>query len=169
VEEVKEGVASRSAMMPGPMGPMLKEKAPEVENVVRLWPREETLVSRGSQGFYEGGVLHADSSIFDVFTFPFVVGRAERAFNRPDAVILTVSMAHRYFGNEDPLGKTLLLDNEEEVVVTGIVQDVPENAHFTFDFLLPFPSTVYGTPVNEWNWLSAFYTYVLLLVQLHRR
>ncbi len=159
----QDTAGARSAITQPPMGPALVRDFPEVERAVRLYGRGKTLVCHEQQCFYEEAGMYADPSIFQVFTFPFIQGNPSTALGAPDAVVLTASTAHKYFGDENPMGQTLTLGEDDVHVVTGVVQDVPAGSHFTFDFLTPLPGTLFGgVPLDEWNRVSAFATYVLL-------
>ncbi len=154
---------TKNAITQPPMGPALVRNFPEVERATRLYGRGKTLVCRKQQCFYEEAGMYADSSIFRVFTFPFVQGDPRTALDAPDAIVLTASMARKYFGEENPMGWTLTLGEDEVHVVTGVVQDVPVGSHFTFDYLTPLPETLFGgVSLDEWNRVSAFATYILL-------
>jgi len=134
---------------------------PDVENAARLWNDGRVLISYEDRRFYEGDFLFADSTVFDVFTFPFVQGNPKTALTKPFTVVLSATAAQRYFGAENPIGKTLRYDNREDYEVTGVVQDVPATSHFRFDFLASMTSRERSqSPV----WISnSFYTYLLLV------
>ena len=151
-----------------PMGPAFAREYPEVLDFVRL-SSEEIVVRKGDIQFYEEHALLADSSIFRVFDFPLLKGDAHSALVAPASVVLTETTARKYFGNEDPMGQTLIINggyyNETSFMVTGVVADVPENSHFTFDLLLSF--TTFTSAMEEgwiggaWFW-NGFHTYLLL-------
>ncbi|MEX2232517.1 MAG: ABC transporter permease [Cyclobacteriaceae bacterium] len=117
-----------------PMGPILLNQYPEVENYVRFTDASY-LVRKGDLSIYEDNCLLADSSVFEIFTFPLLAGDPKTALTKPHSVVLTRSMAKKYFDNKDPVGQTLTLD-DEEYKVTGVMADVPQNAHFRFDMLV---------------------------------
>ena len=117
----------------------MKEEFPEIRETVRLF-------SLGNNAFFlriedqiyeEEEVLTVDSTFFAVFDFELLRGDPDKALAQPNGVVLTTSTARRFFGNDDPMGKTIdLLNTDQDLVVTGISQDVPENSHFTYDLLL---------------------------------
>jgi putative ABC transport system permease protein len=148
-----------------PVGAALKSAIPEVEEVTRFFPfGESTIFQYGDQQFEEQGGLYADSTVFDVFTIPMVDGQAETALNRPRTIVLTETMARKYFGGADPLGQVLTIPGWMELTVTGVVQDPPPSTHLPFNFLVSM-QTFYD---NAGDWVdgartwSGFYTYILL-------
>ena len=145
---------------PAPMAETLVDDCPEVESAVRLYNPGEMLVKHGDRNFTENRFLFADASIFEVFTFPMIRGNPETALIRPHSLVLTKSTAHKYFGDEDPMGRMIVLNNGTDYQVTGIVEDVPRQSHFHFDILGSLSSLdVSRTP----HWISnTFYTYLVL-------
>ena len=145
-----------------PMAPHMKEQFPEVESYVRFntWGM---LVRKGEISIYEQECLLADSTIFDVFSFPLIKGDTKSALTEPNSIVITESAAKKYFGSEEPLGQTLNMEGEE-YKITGIVADVPENSHFTFNILISFStwsSKNKGPENSAWFW-NGFHTYLLL-------
>ncbi len=148
------------AKVPGPWGPAVLEDVPEVERAVRFRFLNQTLVSRGEARFYESGAFYADASVFEVFSFPLLRGDAQTALAAPGSVVLTQRIARKYFGQEDPLGRTLTFDSRREMTVTGVMADVPANSHFTFPFLV---SRASETDSLQYDWVRLqYYTYLLL-------
>jgi putative ABC transport system permease protein len=141
------------------MAPYLKESYPQVESVTRIRRAGSVLVRRGEKVFYEDRFIRADNDIFSVLTFPFLQGDPEHALSQPGTVVISESMAHKYFGSENPLGRTLNMDSED-ILVTGIVEDPPPNSHLRFDFIASYV----GDEVPSWmkqHWnLNTIYTYV---------
>ncbi|MCI0693964.1 ABC transporter permease [candidate division KSB1 bacterium] len=156
--------AVASTRLQAPMAPALVKDFPEVVSAVRLWPKRNVLLNRGNKKFYEDRLLYVDPSIFDVFTFPLSKGDPKVALETPNSIVITETMAKKYFGNEDPMGQMLTVDNARVYQVTGVSKDIPRNSHFRFDFLIPFSNVVhvFGNAVNEWNLVSAFCVYLLL-------
>jgi putative ABC transport system permease protein len=128
--------AANSAGMPGG----LKAELPVVKNTVRLGRSTPTLLETGNKKFEEKGVFYADASFMDVFSYPLVKGDRATALKQVDAVLITQEMAAKYFGNEDPIGKVIRKDNQENVVVTGVLANIPANSDLQFDFILPMAS-----------------------------
>lgn len=151
------------AVTSGSMARALVDEYPEVEEAVRLYRSGSHMISYENTTFNEesGHVLLADSTFFKVFSFRLLQGTPDNALNEPNAIVLTETAAKRYFGDANPMGKSLSIDsNESNYKITGIVEDPPVASHFHFEFLV----SLKGHPVNRYdNWLSHnFYTYTLL-------
>jgi len=121
-------------------------------------------VSHDNKTFKENNLLYTDPSILNIFTFTFIEGENNKAFEAPNTVIITKSISKKYFGKEEALGKTINLDNISNLTVAGVVQDFPHNSHFHFDFLVHEPNRLesWGDWVKQsWNFTN-IKTYVLL-------
>ncbi|WP_336517731.1 ABC transporter permease [Pollutibacter soli] len=125
------------AINPAPMAPEILEKLPGVKNFVRLTNPSTDVFKVGDRRFEEKRVFYADSTLLQVFTYHLVKGDPKTALNRPDAILISESMAKKYFGGEDALGKVLLKNAKENVLITGILKDIPANSHLQFDFIMP--------------------------------
>jgi len=140
------------------IGPVLQNDFPEVETFVRLYITELSVsnVNGGSDKFMESAFAYADSSFWDVFGFELLRGNTETALSNPFSVVLTESMAVKYFGSsEDAMGETLKVDEKFSYQVTGIVKDLPNNSHIQFDFLASFTSLqqlLNGYMFNNWHY-----------------
>jgi putative ABC transport system permease protein len=163
-DRIYRAVADDWAKMPPALGPAVTTTYPHlVERAVRLWPLFSPAKMRHKDVvFVESGVVFADADVFDVFTWPFVAGDPTKALVLKNSIVLTQSMATKYFGTKDPLGEQMKFwDND--LTVTGVMEDVPHDSHLQFDFLLSLPTLqlVMGDRVNErWD-MPVFYTYVL--------
>lgn len=146
-----------------PLGPQVKKDYPEVEEMTRLMSRERTLFKNGENSFYETKVYYADSTIFKIFTHRFLEGNAGTALQAPFDIVITKSLANKYFGkNTAAVGKTLrtVYDTYK---VTGVIEDVPKNSHIRYDMLIALSTQFRPGTNNQPNWGSFFiYTYVLL-------
>ncbi len=120
---------------------------PEVINGVTLTPvwgsgltQPDRLVKYGDKWFEESRIYAADTAFFSVFNFPMLEGNPETALKDPGSVVITQSIAKKYFGNEDPLGKmiTISFGKDYNLMVTGVIGDIPRETHFHFDFLLSY-------------------------------
>jgi putative ABC transport system permease protein len=145
-----------------PLAATLKKDFPEVEESVRFLNRERTLFKNGNNSFYETKVYYADSTLFNIFTYPFVEGTAANALNEPNSIVITKTLAKKYFGkNTSAVGKTLKTVYDV-YKVTGVIEDVPKNSHIIFDMLIS-SSTLLKGPHNGDDWGSFNnFTYVLL-------
>jgi putative ABC transport system permease protein len=145
-----------------PMGPRMLKDFPEVENYVRFL-KWSLLGQRNGNSYYEPDCYLADSTVFDIFSFNLINGDKKTALREPYSIVLTESMAKKYFGNEDPVGQTLKMDYDN-YKVTGVVQDTPENSHFRFSCLISFSTWSQYNKIGEeeeWFW-NGFHTYLLL-------
>lgn len=161
------GVGENSASMPFPVAPALQNDFPHlIERSARLFNFQSTrnLVEYEDHKFNEKGFFFADSSFFDIFDHEFIMGNAETALNEPFSVVITESAAKRYFGDENPMGKTLKFQEQVQLKVTGLIKDVPPQSHFGFDFIASMSSvkTLYrGNLPQTWVW-NPCWTYILL-------
>jgi putative ABC transport system permease protein len=161
---------TESAVSSAPMAKALKSDYAEVENTVRLKLREE-IVTLNNQQVLQPGILLTDPSFFEVFSYHITTGNVATALSEPYSIILTESTAKKYFGNTNPMGKTLTINMFDSTgygasyKVTGIMPDPPRNAHFTFNMLASFKTVEIANPdvltVDGWGDAS-FYTYLLL-------
>ena len=147
-----------------PTGPALEEFFPEIEATVRLctW-FSDVLVSSGEKRYTENNIIGADSSIFKIFTFPLISGDPLSALREPNSIVITEEIAKKYFGNDDPLGKTLHFDHFfSDCKITGVMRTLPDNSHFKLDILLSLSSLkTVDFDFNHWS-NHTFSTYVLL-------
>jgi len=128
----------------GPVATDMRSRYPEVINATRYYRIEEARVRAGTDKqsntdrlFMERNMAAVDTAFLAMFTFPLVKGDPATALANPHSVLLTENMAEKYFGPEDPLGKTLTIDNRDDMQVTGVLKNVPHNSDFRFDFLVP--------------------------------
>ena len=122
---------------PLPLYDELRTNYPEVKRATRItWAYDHSLVV-GNNKFNRKG-RYVDPAFLDMFSFPLVEGSTAAALNDPNSIILTTSLAHALFGTENPIGKTIRLNNANDVRVTAIAKDVPHNSTIDFDFLIPF-------------------------------
>jgi ABC-type antimicrobial peptide transport system permease subunit len=154
------------AVNPAGMPATLKAKLPVIKNTVRLTTSDNStvLLEAGNKKFEEKNAAYADPSFLDIFSFPLLKGDRASALSRIDAVLITQAIATKYFGNEDPLGKTLRKDNGENVVVTGVLANIPANSHLQCDIIFPMASLARRNndlQTNVWDSFN-FYTYVQL-------
>ncbi len=115
---------------------ILKAEFPEIEETVRVRDRAYPSALRyGDKSFYEDRFFLADPSFFTMFSYDFLEGEPGAALPGPRSVVITRSAAAKYFGEDDPMGKTLRWNETEDLVVTGVIGDVPSNSHLRFDFV----------------------------------
>jgi len=115
--------------------PHLKEEFDEIEHITRILDSGNTRVIYGEKKFIEDRVFLVEAGIFEIFTIPLIKGDPKTALQEPRSLVLSESMAQKYFGSEDPMGKQLQVRDDTLWQVTGVMEDVPPNTHFHFDFL----------------------------------
>ena len=150
------------------VGPALKRDFPEIVETVRIRKMGQGVklyIGHKDKKFYEERFFFAEPSIFTVFDFPLIKGDSATALNEPNTIVLSREMTEKYFGDEDPIGKTVEADpyNDGEIMlfrITGIAQNVPRNSHIHFDFLVSYISQKDDT--NDFSGFWQHYTYVLL-------
>jgi len=148
------------ATAPGPLADAMRNDFPEVEHAARFWSDGSMLIKRTDQNIKEIEVIFADSSVFNVFTIPFVQGNPKGALRDPYTMVISQKAAAKYFPNENPIGQTLIVENKDSYKVTGVYEDMPVSSHFRFEIMLALVSTDYN---KDPNWLSNnFNTYIKL-------
>src|SRR6185312_262937 len=150
-----------------PFGPLLKQAFPDIKEITRVLPNGTTSLKYKDKLFNEENAFFADEHFFDFFSTPIVKGDRKTGLLEPYSVMLTESVAKKYFGNEDPINKTILLNNNKhDFKVTGIYRSFPANSHMHPELLMSF-STLKDTAVYGEKELTAkfndnaFYTYLL--------
>ncbi|HSZ84834.1 MAG TPA: ABC transporter permease [Puia sp.] len=145
---------------PAVLATTLKHDYPEVESVMRF-NNVTFLLSVGEKHLNVRGAF-ADSSCFTMFTFPLIKGNVVTALNDPSGIVITKDLAKRLFGNEDAYGKTVRIDSNANFKVTGVLDDLPRNSIFSFEYLLPW-SFMSQLGWEDHNWTNNFaFTWVLL-------
>lgn len=150
------------AVAPAPLAEAFIQEYPEVESAVRFRNRGSYLVKRenGTESLREHHVIWADSTFFKVFSIPVLQGNAASALREPNSIVISKSMAEKYFAGEQPLGQTLILDGELNARITAVFEDMPQTSHFRFDILISMAGL---DEAKSTNFLSNnFNTYLLL-------
>ncbi|MCP4631625.1 MAG: FtsX-like permease family protein [candidate division Zixibacteria bacterium] len=147
--------------LPGPLGKTVQDEFPEIENTSRLLYGGTVPIRYGDKCEDEMGFCFSDHSIFKMFTFPLVSGDIESALRDPYTVVISEEIATKYFGDVDPVGKTVNIDNSYDFIVTGVMKDIPPNSHMWYvDILVPFVHTkeFLGTTFESWgqNWPTTY-------------
>lgn len=171
LDDYKNGaLTSSSAISYYAEGPAMKEALPEIEDFVRLHRADGMISYKKKTGesvsFHEKKAFYADSSFFEVFSFPLIKGSENAVLRRPESVVISKSMAQKYFGKENPIGKTLQLSTDwqgGDYVVEGVFADIPANSHLHFDFVFSIQNLLKNEQFANggWYWTN-FYTYLLL-------
>ncbi|RLC57866.1 MAG: ABC transporter permease, partial [Candidatus Cloacimonadota bacterium] len=138
-----------------PLAPALMAEIPEIESATRFLHAINKLVTykEADINFLENGIFYADSTIFDVFTIPLITGDPTDLLTRKNTLVITEDIAQKYFGDADPIGKTLSFDGDWNFEVVGVVQSWPANSHWRFDMLASMVSIRTAT---DDSWLSNY-------------
>lgn len=163
------GKHDQFAIVPTPMGPALQIEYPEVESFCRIYGAGNTLFRAGEVEFYEDYFFFADSTLFDLFTYELLQGDPKTCLTQARTIVLTETISRRYFGDESPVGKTMVSGSGRSYQVTGLMKDQPGNSHLKFDALISGMSIADEVGVDEFNsldperfWNIGVYTFVLL-------
>ena len=148
------------SQVPAVMGPTMLREMPQVQQYVRMNWHGSFLVKKGNENIQEQRVAYADSTLFDVFTLPVIAGDAKTALKDYHSLVITETIAKKYFNSTDVVGKTMLMNDTSNYKITAVIKDIPKQSHFHFDFFVPMLES-YG--INEDNWLSENYTTYILL------
>ncbi|UIR55118.1 ABC transporter permease [Sphingobacterium sp. SRCM116780] len=157
-----------------PIGPALQADFPEVEKVVQFSGQVSISFKNKEKVFQEERVFFMNSTAFDVFSWKTIIGNSSTALNEPYSAVLTKSAAKKYFGDENPIGKTLeggLAAGRADpglYKITAVIEDVPSNSHFTFDVLLSMRTfeQTRADIFDSWGYVD-FYTYLLVSDQFN--
>ena len=150
---------------PPAIGPALRNEFPEIINSARLQNGRQRLAVRYKDRIFPENLHTGDLSILEMFSFPLVQGEISNAVNDPQAIIITEHIAEKYFGNENPIGKVLLIDNRFGFTVAGVLRDMPRNSTIRFELLVPieFLEKLFNKPEYTRTWFNlSFHTYVQL-------
>jgi len=149
-----------SATSCAPCGPTFTREIPEVENYTRIRNYGFPVIRYNDKAFSEEKFYSVDPSFFDVFTAHFIEGNPGTALKEPNTVVITESIAKKYFGKEDPMGKILNADKRRDYLITGVIKDFPVNSSMHIDFL----ASLYTYPVqNDQSWLNNnYFTFILV-------
>jgi putative ABC transport system permease protein len=154
-----DGEVKEAALTGTKVAPAFTREFPEVEKGVRIFSYP-SVVKAGDKLYNEKGFIYADSSFFEVFSFELIKGDASALLDTPDKIVLTKSAAAKYFGAEEPIGRSLRIHDSYDLVVSGVVADVPSSSQIKFDMVASFAKI--GASKTE-QWYSANYiTYLLL-------
>ena len=141
-----------SAVTPAPLRPAMLREFPEIEDSSRLARVGKTGVRGRDQTFFEPDVLFVDANFLSFFGFRMLNGSPGSVLEDPDAIVLSEDSALKYFGNEDPIGRTLTLNNEIDVTVTGIIENPPHNTLLHYGFLVPLETARTLHPwMEDWS------------------
>ena len=147
--------------LPYPLGPSLPDEIPEIAEAVRV-VRHEAVINNGTEYYNERNLCATDNAYFDLFSFNFISGDPATALTEPYSVVLTQEQAEKYFGTEDPMGKTLEFDKRDTYTVTGVIENIEENTDLDYDMMIPI-ETIHGNTESADSWYDHFirhYVYI---------
>lgn len=155
-----EGEPTTGTGIPGPVEQTLEAEVPEIEAVTK-YNNYEQVFTVGETSTKEKGI-NASSGFLQIFTFPLIAGDAKTALNNPNSIVISETMARKYFGSTDVIGKTIEQNKTEALQITGVAKDVPSNSSIKFDWIRSFDAF---EKANDWSktWGNfSFQTFVLL-------
>ncbi len=159
-QSVIKGTKSCNSKSAPPAGRTMLQYFPEVKAYTRIGYNGQYTFSYKDKQYREGGVYLADSNYFDVFTLPFLSGNPHTALQRPNSLVITEKAAAKYFGSENPIGKSIQVEGIGSFMVTGVMKNFPKKSHFSTNFLLSMSTFKDG---ESDSWLdNVFTTYVVL-------
>ncbi|GAB3771968.1 ABC transporter permease [Spirosoma horti] len=156
-----QGGKMNEAHVMRPVAQTLKADYPEVQEATRLRIGGSPFITYGDKSFRDASLVYVDSNFFQVFTFPLLQGDVKTALVRPNTAVITQDLAHKYFGNADPIGKVLTIKSWNATYqVTGVIDRIPTNSHIQADF---FASMASFPEARDPSWMtSEFFTYLVL-------
>lgn len=159
MEYSNAGTVNKTAVTGTKTGPQLARSFSQIESFTRII-RSNRVVSNGIRVFDEKNILYADSGFFTMFSFKLLQGNSSLVLASPYKIVLTQSMVKKYFGNSNPVGKTMRINDLQDYEVTGVVADPPIHSQIQFDMVASFSSL--GVSKTEQWWSANYFTYLLL-------
>lgn len=142
------------------IGPILKKNCPEIADYCRIRFKNASLIEHENLRFHEQAFYLADPSLFKIFTFSFKSGSPDTALSESNSIVLTEETALRYFGTEDPMGKTLrVIQFDADFTVTGVIDNIPQNSRIRFDLVAGIE---WMGPERLESWEPSSSTFVLI-------
>ena len=136
---------------------ILLDQLPEINKATRILPVDHYTFQNGDQVFMENEIAFADADLFNIFSFKFINGDAGKALEQPGTIVISEKTAQKYFGEENPMGKVLRVQNELDYTITGVFENIPKNSHFRFDMFMTLSDAnkVFGKELmNNRGWLN---------------
>ncbi|HMJ47003.1 MAG TPA: ABC transporter permease, partial [Ferruginibacter sp.] len=159
MEYSNAGTVNNVATTGTKVGPQFKRTFPSIQEFARTFISHNVVKGNGKI-FDEPRILYADDAFFKIFSFKLLQGDATTALDAPDKIVITRSMAKKYFGHEDVLNK-ILTSGGKDLRVSGVCEDVPQNSQLKFDFVTQFLNLGNGVKEETW-WTANWITYILL-------
>lgn len=156
-DQFYSGARYHVTVTPHPSGPVWKEKIPEIVEQARINRLPRILFRNEDKVFFESSLVASDSGLFNMFTLPLLRGDPRTALSAPYSIVLSEKLANKYFGDTNPLGKTVTLENRFQFMVTGVMKEIPDNSIFTFEGVIPYSFLKeIGAISNSWGNNSIF-------------
>jgi putative ABC transport system permease protein len=147
---------------PAPAAESVRSEFPEVENSVAMQKGYTAIVKVNEDVFYENNLYYSTPEFFDIFSFRLLSGDHDKVLKDPYSVVISAGEAARFFGDRNPLGNTIILDNKYVLTISGIIEDAPSNSHLRIDYLVPFSLLKEGgSDLSDWHKLD-YLTYIKL-------
>ncbi len=156
---------SQSATVPFPTKNTLMTDFPDITNASLIYRPsswgQTPVLKLADQEYYEDGFIFADHNFLEIYGFKFIQGDPKKALNGPNELLLTESAAKKYFGNDNPIGKRINLNNFRDLEVIGVLEDLPPNTHLQFDMVASFETfkSFFNNPAffeTQWTWVAAW-------------
>ncbi|MFC1563963.1 ABC transporter permease [candidate division KSB1 bacterium] len=143
---------SHNAYTPLPMLPALINEIPEIEKGLRILQPGIMTLRRDNDSFYESSILFVDNDFFNFFSFELKYGNPEAVLSQPNSIVISERVVLKYFGDEDPVGKVLTIENKLDLTVTGVAKDFPRTSSIRFEFLIPLEAAKsLITGLDDWE------------------
>ena len=153
-----------SASLPAPLIPHMKDKYAGIKHAARYKTSGRRLFSYNGNNFFEDHGGFADPDIFDIFSFKAILNNPKTALKDMNTIILSKSMAERYFGSDNPIGKTIQLENQYVFMVGAVIEDIPRNSSVRFDYLIQFDNfgRFDNVEMDNWGRYENYFGFVVL-------
>ena len=161
-ELIHQDKTSLTSRTPNPLAPAIIEEVSEIQAVSRV-RGSRVILQHEEKVFWENDFYYVDQSFLEIFSFNLVDGNKAKVFEKPFSLVLTESSRDKYFGTDNPIGESVLVKNQGEFMVTGVIQDVPGNSQLTFDFLASYSTLHQTNPGQMEAWDNLVTTTFVLL------
>jgi putative ABC transport system permease protein len=168
---ITSGKSNKFAVTSPALGPALYKEFPQIESFVRITSTSRILLSYEEEEYYEHTVALADTNIFKVFSYEFLRGDPASCLKNPDNIVISESMSRKYFGETDPMGKALFIENRYPITVTGVFKDPPANSHIQATAFVSYLAgeEISGMKSTDWSMFEITdFTYLLFHTDLDR-
>ena len=146
---------------PAPLGPAIRDEISEITNYVRYTGTSRVYFQYNEHVHYENKVVFADGSLFEIFSFPLLIGDPKTILEDPSDIVISESIARKYFGDKDPINKVLMIEGQHPVTVKGVFKDIPQTSSLDFNVVISFKMTEQVGIGQNWGDFN-FTTYVQL-------